>query len=81
MCYIPSYTPLDAFIHLRAVHCPRAIESTAQHKYINEVGIALGREGNMPALGNVHNYKEAFEQSKNKDAQRIRKLLDSLKSS
>ena len=75
MAYIPSYTPLDAFIHLRAVHCPRAIESKAQHDYINSVGLALGREGNMPSLGTVDNYKEAFEQSKNQDAQRLRKLL------
>lgn len=56
----PDYNALDAIIHLRAVHCPRAIESKEQHEYINTVATYLGREANATDLGSIHNYKDAF---------------------
>lgn len=60
LCNAPDYDALDAIIHLRAVHCARAIESAEQHDYINTVAEFLGRQGNARELGEVHDYKAAF---------------------
>ena len=60
LCNAPDYDALDAIIHLRAVHCARAIESQVQHEYINEVAKHLGRKANAMELGEVHDYKGAF---------------------
>lgn len=56
----PDYGSADAITHLRAVHCPRAIESLEQHKYIDEVADFLGREANSHIVSNVTNFKERF---------------------
>lgn len=56
----PEYTPADAIIHLRAVHCPRAIESVVQHSYIGEYGKFLGRVNDIDRVKNIKDFKEAF---------------------
>lgn len=75
MALNPEYTPYDAVVHLRAMHCPRAIESKEQHEYINEVGIALGRKGNVAEVGTVTNFKEAFLSLKLKSAKKYQERL------
>lgn len=55
-----DYSALEAIIHLRAVHCPRAIESTVQHDYINWVARYLGREANAHDAEKITDYKAAF---------------------
>lgn len=56
----PEYTPADAIIHLRAMHCPRAIESEEQHRYINAVGVALGRKGDVERVKGVKDFRAEF---------------------
>ena len=71
----PDYDALDAIVHLRAVHCPRAIESKVQHEYINDVAKFLGREANGDLAGEIKDYKGAFRASKKPTAIRMRKIL------
>ena len=71
----PDYDALDALIHCRAVHCPRAIESVAQHEYINSVAKYFGRTENAKDAEKVLNYKEAFRNSKKPTAVRTKKEL------
>lgn len=59
MC-LTDYTPLQAITHLRALHCPRAIESKDQHEYLDSLAKALGREQDAAAAEEVPNFKEAF---------------------
>lgn len=60
MALNPEYTPADAIIHLRAVHCARAIESKEQHEYIGVVGEALGRVNDIERIGKVNSFKDEF---------------------
>lgn len=76
--YAPEYTALDAITHLRAVHCPRAIESKLQHDYINTVAKYLGREANALEAEKVKDFKAAFQASKKKTALATKKMLLSL---
>ena len=55
-----DYSPMDAIIHLRALHCARAIESKTQHEYINLVAAHLGRPTNALQVANIKDYREAF---------------------
>jgi len=55
-----DYSPLDAITHVRTVHCARAIESSAQHEYLNKVGIFLGRPGNALEAKKVKDFQERF---------------------
>lgn len=71
----PDYDALDALIHCRAVHCPRAIESVAQHEYINLVAKYFGRAENVKDSEKVTNYKEAFRNSTKPTALRTKKEL------
>lgn len=76
----PEYTPADAIIHLRAVHCARAIESKEQHDYIGMVGEYLGRENDTARIGQVNSFKDAFFALTYKSAKpyqdRLKKLID-----
>ena len=56
----PEYSPADAMIHLRAVHCPRAIEGLSQHNYINEFGKFLGREPDIDRVKGIKDFKAEF---------------------
>lgn len=60
MALNPEYGAKDAILHLRAVHCPRAIESKVQHKYINEVATFLGRKADAMELHGINSYREEF---------------------
>mgnify|MGYP001613073529 CR=1 FL=1 len=64
----PDYTPADAIIHLRAVHCPRAIESVVQHEYIGKFGEYLGRVNDIDRVKSIKDFREAFLQLTNKSA-------------
>ena len=75
MVNAPDYDALDAIVHCRAVHCPRAIESVVQHEYIDEVAKHLGRQANAKSANTITNYKEAFMNSKKPTAIRTRKEL------
>ncbi|MGE3341552.1 MAG: hypothetical protein AB7J46_06685 [Candidatus Altimarinota bacterium] len=68
----PDYDALDALVHCRAVHCPRAIESVAQHEYINSVAQYFGRTQNAKEAEKISNYKEVFMASKKPTAIRTR---------
>ncbi len=57
MCWT-DYSPLDAISHLRALHCPQAIESVEQHSYLNELARVLGRPED--ANEKVSSYRERF---------------------
>lgn len=59
MCYT-DYSPLDAITHLRAVHCPRAIESTVQHDYLNRLATHLGRPANSHESYKVKDFRDRF---------------------
>lgn len=59
MC-LTDYSPLDAITHLRAIHCPRAIESKEQHAYLNELAIYLNREPNALDAESVKSFKDRF---------------------
>jgi hypothetical protein len=71
----PDYDALDAIVHLRAVHCPRAIESQVQHDYIDRVAAEFGRTANAKQAHTVTDYKAAFKASDRPTAVRTRKLL------
>lgn len=75
LCNAPDYDALDAIIHLRAVHCARAIESQVQHEYINAVAEHLGRKANAKELGDVHDYKGAFMAMTKPTAMATKKML------
>lgn len=60
MMYLSDYDALDAITHLRAVHCPRAIESKIQHDYIDQFAAYLGRNANAGEAESVKNFKERF---------------------
>ena len=75
LCNAPDYDALDAIIHLRAIHCPRAIESVVQHEYINRVAEYLGRKPNAFELADVHDYKTAFDKISKPTAELTRKAL------
>lgn len=65
MC-LSDYTGLEAITHLRACHCPRAIESVFQHDYIDELSVFLGRDGGSHAgVGAITSYREEFLKSTN----------------
>lgn len=55
-----DYTPADAIVHLRAVHCARAIESKEQHEYIGKVGEYLGRVNDIERIGQINSFKDEF---------------------
>lgn len=59
MC-LTDYTPLDAIAHLRAIHCPRAIESVVQHGYLNSVADSLGREKDAMDADAVQDFRTHF---------------------
>lgn len=61
MALNPEYSARDAILHLRALHCPRAIESVRQHRYIDEVAKVLGREANSAEVGGINDYKAEFK--------------------
>lgn len=71
----PDYDALDAIVHVRAVHCSRAIESVSQHEYINDVAKFLGRAENAKSANSVKDYKAAFLASKKSTAIATRKML------
>ena len=71
----PDYDARDAIVHLRASHCPRAIESAVQHDYIDDVAKFLGREPNALAVREITDYKAAFATSEKATAVRFRELL------
>ena len=75
MCNAPDYDALDAIVHLRAVHCPRAIESAEQHQYIDEVATFLGRKANAAEVSKIHDYKAAFTAIMKPTAVMTRKAL------
>ena len=56
----PEYTPADAITHLRAMHCPRAIESIMQHEYIGKFGEFLGRENDIARVKGVLDFRAEF---------------------
>jgi hypothetical protein len=62
-----DYNALDALTHLRAVHCPRAIESQVQHRYIDWVAQYLGRTANALDADKVKDFKSRFLDEVNSD--------------
>lgn len=76
----PEYTPADAIIHLRAVHCARAIESKEQHEYIGMVGEYLGRTNDIARIGKVNSFKDEFFAMTHPSAKpyqdRLKKLIE-----
>ena len=63
-----GYNALEAITHLRAVHCPRAIESTVQHKYIDYAASVFGvaKEGSAAVdAEKIKDYRQAFLASTN----------------
>lgn len=56
-----DYTAKEAIIHLRALHCPRAIESKVQHEYLGEVSAHLGRPDDHKEVEDIKDYKAAFQ--------------------
>jgi len=56
----PEYGAADAITHLRAIHCPRAIESIEQHQYIDTVAKFLKRKADSESVQDITNFKEAF---------------------
>lgn len=55
-----GYDSLDGVTHLRAIHCPRAIESAGQHEYLDEFSAWLGRPGLAHEAGNVKDFRARF---------------------
>lgn len=60
MMALSDYTPFDAICHLRAMHCPRAIESKIQHEYLNWAADEMGRAPNAMEAEGVKDYRVAF---------------------
>ena len=75
----PEYSPADAIIHLRAIHCPRAIESGVQHEYIGAFGAFLGRENDIDRVKGVVDFKAEFMKIKHKSAQPYQDRLKGVK--
>ena len=71
----PDYDAKDAIIHIRAVHCPRAIESQVQHDYIDKVAAFLGRKANAKEIEDIKDYTVAFAASTKPTAIRTRAEL------
>lgn len=55
-----DYSPLDAITHLRAIHCPRAIESIVQHEYLNWLAQELDRPQDALLDSKVQDFKARF---------------------
>ena len=70
-----DYDAKDAIVHLRANHCPRAIESAVQHAYIDDVARFLGREPNAIEVKGITDYKAAFAKSEKPTAVKFREFL------
>lgn len=60
MMLMSTYDALDALTHLRAIHCPRAIESVVQHAYIDKFATWLGRTANAKDAHAVKSYRARF---------------------
>jgi hypothetical protein len=75
MCYHPEYSARDAIIHLRAMHCPRAIESVKQHEYLDAVAKHLGRKANADSTGEIQSFREAFLRLTHPSAKEFQKAL------
>lgn len=60
MCYTPEYSARDAIVHLRAMHCPRAIESTEQHAYLDRLASHLGRAANAMEVHQIKSFRDEF---------------------
>ena len=60
MCLNPEYSAKDAIVHLRAMHCPRAIESSEQHEYLDLVAHALGREEDAKQVHLIKSFRDEF---------------------
>ena len=71
----PDYSAQDAIVHLRANHCPRAIESLAQHTYLDTLATYLGRVADSAEAEKVTDYKAAFTSSMKPTAVAFRKFL------
>lgn len=72
----PDYGSLDAIVHLRALHCARAIEGVAQHEYLDEVAKYLGREANAIGMKEITSFKDAFAKSTKPTAIRTREYIE-----
>lgn len=64
----PEYGSADAIIHLRAIHCPRAIESAEQHGYLDEVADFLNRPADSKRVKEIKSFHEAFMSLKHPSA-------------
>lgn len=71
----PEYSTKDAITHLRAMHCPRAIESVDQHKYIDTVAVSLGRKADGGEIGKVKDFRAAFLSMKHPSAKQYQAKL------
>lgn len=60
MLLLTDYSPLDAITHLRAVHCPRAIESVSQLEYLNKLAVMLGRPADALESEKVPDFRKRF---------------------
>lgn len=60
MVMFKDYTPFTAMCHLRALHCPRAIEGARQHEYIGKFGEYLGRVNDIENVKGVKSFKDSF---------------------
>jgi hypothetical protein len=78
MCLNPEYSARDAIVHLRAVHCPRAIESNAQHAYLDKVAEVLGRTQNATEVHEIKSFKEAFFAMPHDSAKPFQRVLQGL---
>jgi len=77
MALIPDYTPFTAICHLRALHCPRAIESKVQHEYLGQLGAYLGREDDIKKAEGVKDFKKTFLSLDVKGAKKYQEWLES----
>ena len=75
MCYHPEYSARDAIIHLRAMHCARAIESVKQHEYLDAVATHLGRKANANSTSQITSFREAFLRLRHPSAKEFQKAL------
>lgn len=60
MMALTDYDALDAITHLRAIHCPRAIESVVQHQYLNIVAAYFKRTPNALEAETVKDFRNRF---------------------
>lgn len=75
MCYHPEYSARDAIIHLRAMHCARAIESVKQHEYLDAVATHLGRKANANSTSEITSFRDAFLRLRHPSAKEFQKAL------